>query len=322
MSKTDGPRHGSMQFWPRKRASKLTPRLRSRTLASAVDGFYGYKVGMTQVSIKDSGSNSLTKNEVIVKPVTIVECPPLKVAGIRFYKKNDKTICAVSDVFADKLDKELSRKLIVPKSKAIKDDIEFDDLRLIVYTQPKLTSIGKKKPEVFELALAGNKEEKLAYAKERLGKEISVAEALKENELIDVHGVTTGKGYQGPVKRFGIQIRQKKSEKTKRGPGSLGPWCGQQHIMYRVAHAGQTGFFLRTEMNKPILKIDEDVSKVNPKGGFVNYGNVRSTYVLILGSILGPNKRMLRLTHAARPNPKKKTGSYSIVNISKISKQR
>jgi len=222
---------------------------------------------------------------------------------------------------ADKLDKELSKSMNVPKSKEVKD-IEFEDLRLIVYTQPKLTSLGKKKPEIFELAVAGNKEEKLAFAKEKLGKEITVADILKVNDLVDIHGVTTGKGYQGPVKRMGIKIRQAKSEKTKRGPGSLGPWCGQQHFMYRVAHAGQTGYHLRLEYNKAVLAVEDDVSKVNPKGGFVKYGNVKSSYILLAGSVPGPRKRMIRLTPAMRHNPKKKTDSLELVNICIESKQR
>ncbi|MFT4297609.1 MAG: 50S ribosomal protein L3 [Candidatus Woesearchaeota archaeon] len=322
MSKVDGPRHGSMQYWPRKRAKYSTPRIKSRLIPAGfqVDGFYGYKAGMTQVSFKDTGSNSLTKNQVIVRPVTIVECPPLKVAGIRFYKILDKNLIPCSDVFADKIDKDLSKAMIVPKAKEIKIE-DYDDLRLIVYTQPKLTSLPKKKPEVFELGLAGTKEEKLAFAKEKLAKEIRLEDAFKQNELVDIHGITKGKGFNGPVKRFGIQIKAHKSEKTRRNPGSLGPWKGQQHIMYRVAHAGQTGYHLRTEFNKPIVLIDSDPSKINPKGGFLNYGDVKNSYLLLLGSIPGPRKRMLRLIHSQRPNPKKKTSSLQLLRINQESKQ-
>jgi len=323
MSKVDGPRHGSMQFWPRKRAKSETPHIRSRVLSkdSPIEGFYGYKVGMTHVTVKDTGANSLTKNMVITKPVTVIECPPLKVAGIRFYKMIDGFLTPSSDVFSDKIDKELAKRIIVPKSKEIKD-ADFDDLNIIVYTQPKLTSLPKKKPELFEMAVAGSKEEKLAFAKEKLGKEISISEVIKTNDLVDARGITKGKGFQGPVKRFGVQIRPKKSEKTKRGPGSLGPWCGQQHIMYRVAHAGQTGYHQRIEYNKAVLLVEDDVSKINPKGGFVRYGEVKSSYVLIMGSVLGPRKRMVRMTFPIRPNPKKKTDSLQIVSISTESKQR
>lgn len=316
-------RHGSMQYWPRKRAQRELPRLRSRTFSDGAlpDGFCGYKVGMTHVLLKDSRSNSLTKNQVIIKAATIIECPPLKVAGVRFYAVKDTNVCAVGEVFTDKVDKELSRSLSLPKAKEFLKE-GFDDVRLLVYTQPKVTQIGKKAPELFEMALSGDLAAKVAYAQDKLGKEITVQEVLKENELVDVHGVTIGKGTQGPVKRFGVAIRSHKSEKTKRGPGSLGPWCGQQHVMYRVAHAGQTGYHQRVERNKAVLSIIDDVSKVNPAGGFVRYGNVRSTCILIIGSVPGPEKRVLRLTPAARPNAKKKTNALQMVDISLESRQR
>ncbi len=317
MGKTDGPRHGSMQFWPRVRAKKETPRVRANVFGtSPVNGFCGYKVGMTHVVVKDSGANSLTKGMTITKPVTILECPPVKVAGIRFYKNN----IAATEVFA-KADKELSKTMNVPKPGEIKDDIDFDDIRLIVYTSPKSTTIGKKKPEVFELAVKGSKEEQLAYAKEKFGAEIKVEEIIKQNDIVDIHAITIGKGYQGPVKRFGVQIRSHKSEKTIRGPGSLGPWNGQQHIMYRVAHAGQTGYHTRIEYNKPVLLVDTDVSKVNPKGGFINYGNVNSSYLLLGGSIPGHKKRMVRITPAMRARKQNKVDALQIISINQDSKQ-
>jgi len=322
MAKVTGPRHGSMQYWPRKRATSETPRVRARVFGhSPIDGFYGYKVGMTHVMAKDSGSNSLTKGQVISVPVTVVECPPLKVAGVRFYKKESHVLSPCGDVFGA-TDKELQRSFNVPKAGTISDDVAFDELRLLVYTQPKLTSIGKKTPEFFEVSVKGKKDEQLAYVKEVIGKEIAVSDIFNEHDMLDVHGVTTGKGFQGPVKRFGVQLRAAKSEKVKRGPGSLGPWNAQQHIMYRVAHAGQTGYHLRVEYNKSLLKIGTDVSEINPDGGFVRYGNVKNTYLLISGSVPGPRKRMLRLAYAARPHAKKKTDKLAIQSISTISRQR
>src|SRR3989344_954150 len=100
-------------------------------------------------------------------------------------------------------------------------------LTVVVYTQPKLTGIGKKRPEIFEIALGGSIKDKFEYAKQNIGKEIKITDIFKEGELVDIHGVSKGKGTQGPVKRFGISIRSHKAEKTKRGPGSLGGWRGQ-----------------------------------------------------------------------------------------------
>ncbi len=300
------PRKGSMQFWPRKKAKKQTARVRSWAQIKEIKplGFAGYKAGMTHVIAVDNRPKSLTKGEKISMPVTIIECPSIKAAAVRFYKKSHDGLKITSEIFADKLDKELSRK--IPKPKKIKnktDDItDYDDIRLLVYTQPKMTGIGKKKPELFEIAIGGEKEEKLNYAKEKLGNEIKIGEIFKEGDQVDIHAVTKGKGFQGPVKRFGIGLRNHKSEKTKRGPGSLGGWKAQGHIMYRVAHAGQTGYHLRTEYNKHILKISDKPDEIKTKGGFLHYGIVKNQFVLLKGSIIGPAKRLVRFNAATRPN--------------------
>lgn len=324
MAKTGSPRSGSLQFWPRKRASRQYARIRS--WAGSKDakplGFAGYKVGMTHILVTDNRPNALTKGEEIRYPVTIIECPALKVAGIRFYKKTDGWLKAISTVLAPKLDKELSRKIKIPKQTKKPDEItDFDDLRIIVNTQPKLTGIGKKKPEIFEIALGGGKDDKLAYANEHLGKEIPVQDVFTEGQQVDIHAVTKGKGFQGSVKRFGIDLRSHKSEKTKRGPGSLGGWKAQAHVMWRIAYPGQHGYHLRTDYNKWILKISNNPKEINPKGGFVNYGLVKNNFVLVKGSIPGPRKRLIRFNLSIRPNSKVITQVPAIDYISTESKQ-
>lgn len=294
-----------MQYWPRKRARRSYARIRSYAESDDVKllGFAGYKVGMTHLMVVDNHPNSLTFNQDIFVPATIVECPPIKAFSVRFYKKTISGLKLVCEVFS-KPDKELTRKMVLPKKtpKNIDEVKEFDDLRLNVYTQPKLTNIGKKKPELFEIALGGSKEERLAYAKKVLGKELRVEDVLKEGQQIDVHAVTKAQGFQGPVKRFGVAIRQHKSEKTKRGPGSLGPWTGARQ--YRVAKAGQTGYHIRTEKNKQILKISNNPEEINTKGGFPRYGNIKNSYVLVKGSLQGTPKRLLRFIPSLRPNKK------------------
>lgn len=303
------PRSGSLQFAPRVRARRQYPRVRKWVAGKDAKllGFAGYKVGMTHLMFKDDNKKSFTAGLEVSWPATIIECPPLKVASYRFYKQNLQGFDPVSQITSSQLDKELKRKIVFAKKKSEKktDDKDFDQIRLIVYTQPKLTTIGKKKPEVFEIALGGSKEDQLAYAQEKLGKEIPVSEILTEGQFYDIHAVTKGKGFQGPVKRFGISLRSHKSEKSVRNPGSLGPWVGQGNIMWRVAHAGQTGYHTRTEYNKLLLKIGDDPKDINVKGGFINYGNVKNTYILLKGSIPGPKKRLIRLTCALRSSDKK-----------------
>lgn len=294
-----------MQYWPRKRAVRQYPLVKSwaNVQEPKLLGFAGYKAGMFHIIVTDNRKTSPTKGQDISIPVTVLECPPLKVASVRFYKKDVYGKKAAKDVMA-KVDKELGNRISMPKK--IKEDMqkinpsEYDDITVLVYTQPKLTGIGKKVPEIFEVAIGGDIKAKFEFAKNIFGKEINAEDVFKEGQSLDVHAVTKGKGFQGPVKRFGVSIRSHKAEKTKRGPGSLGGWRGQGHVMYRVAHAGQMGYHTRMEHNKMLIKIEKDLNRINPKGGFNKYGVVRNTCLMIKGSLPGPSKRLIRLCRATR----------------------
>ena len=170
-----------------------------------------------------------------------------------------------------------------------------------MHTSPGRTGLGKKMPEIFEAAIGGNKEDQMKYAQEKLGKEINVSEVFKEGQQLDIHAVSKGKGVQGPVKRFGVSLRQHKSEKGVRRVGSLGGWKAQGHIMWRVAKAGKMGYHTRTEHNKWLLKIGNG-AEIIKKGGFENYGIVKNAYILIKGSVTGPKKRIIRLNEALVPS--------------------
>jgi len=308
MGKAHSPRHGSMQFWPRKRAKSETARIRywAKLKEEKPIGFAGYKVGMIHVLFNDTRDHSKTKNQTLSWPGTIIECPALTVFSLKFYKNNQ----SFSQVFTDKFDKNLQKRFRVKNKLKIEDIKDFDDINLVVHTNPSQTTIGKKKPEIFEIALGGK--DKLKTAKELLGKNIELKDIFKNGQIVDIHSITKGKGFQGPVKRFGIGLKEHKSEKTKRGPGSLGGWKGQAHFMYRIAHAGQTGYHQRTEYNKQILKIGEKDSNINPKSGFKHYGLIKNNYIILKGSIPGPTKRLIRFNHATRPNKRVKEIEFNV----------
>ena len=198
--------------------------------------------------------------------------------------------------------------------KNIEDVKEFDDLRLLVHSNPKKTGINTKKPKLMEIALGGSKEEKLAYAKEVLGKGVEVKDIIEEGSLVDVHGISKGKGFQGTVKRYGVPIKQKKGEKTKRGIGNLGAWTPKR-VDYRVPQTGKMGYHLRTEYGKQVLKLSDDVKQVSKKGGITKYGVVKNPFVLVHGSIIGPRKRAVVLTQATRTNKVKPKDSFTIKQV-------
>ncbi|MBW2977047.1 50S ribosomal protein L3 [Candidatus Woesearchaeota archaeon] len=306
------PRSGSLQYWPRKRSKRIFARVRSWAKSKDAKplGFAGYKVGMTHLIVNDNRKASTTAGIDIFCPATIIECPPLKAASIKFYKNTINGSKLVSELLAEDLDKELKRAIVLPKKQKKSDAkaekkiaSDFDYVRLLVYTLPGLTGIGKKKPEVFEIAVGGSKEEQLNYAKSKLGKEIDISEVFNEGQQLDMHTVSKGKGVQGPVKRFGISLKRHKTEKSRRNPGSLGGWRAQGHIMWRQAKAGKMGYHIRTERNKLLLKIGK-ATEINKKGGFEKYGVVKNSYILVKGSVTGAKKRLVRMSKPLKPSKK------------------
>jgi len=295
-------------------------------LPAGLYAFAGYKVGMTHALVIDTRKHSTTKGEEITLPVTVLECPPLKIVGVRTYNQGPYGIMPAKDIVLI-TDKHLTRVLPPRKAGTTSStstlssltSSEFTAISIIVATQPHLAGIGKKTPEIFEIPLGGTSDEKKTFLDQHIGKDLTIQGAFKDGDYLDIHAVSKGKGFQGPVKRFGVSLRSHKSEKTKRGPGSLGPWSGQQHIMYRVAHAGQMGFHQRTEYNKQILKISTTPDEINAKGGFLQYGNVKSSYILLKGSITGARKRLIIISKPVRlahPNP-----LPTLTHISLASKQ-
>ena len=293
-----------MGVWPRKRAKRSYARVRGWNMkAKGLLAFPAYKAGMTHVMAIDTRKAHQTKGETISLPSTVLECPPIKLYSVRFYKKDAYGSKVVKEIVVGK-DKHLWRRLFTKKTneaglKEIKPE-EFSDITVTIMTQPSKTGIGKKKPEIFESKIGGSNEEKLAWINEHVGKEIRVGEVFAEGEYVDSHAITKGKGFQGSVRRFGIGLKASKSEKGRRTPGSLGGWKGQQHFMYRIAHAGQTGYHQRTQYNNIILKLGEDPKEVNPMAGFKHFGLIKNDYLLIQGSLQGAAKRMITLTKAIR----------------------
>jgi large subunit ribosomal protein L3 len=311
MSKAHNPRRGSMQFWPRKRSRHSFVRVRSWAKQAKVKplGFIAYKAGMTHTMVVDNRAKSLTKGEKISLPVTIFDCPPMYVLGVVSYKKDIDGAQKINTILASNiskdLKKDLDKKISLPKkAKHSLDNLsDFTFLRLLVSSRPSMTTTGRKKPEVIEIALGGKGDEQLVYAKEVLGKEINMEDVFQKGALIDAHGVTKGKGFQGVVKRYGVNMVSHKSEKGQRKIANMGAWTPKR-VDYRVAQPGKMGYHLRTEYNKQIIDQGNEVEKVNRKQGLHKYGLVKTFYTLIRGSVPGPVKGTILLTEAIRPTKK------------------
>lgn len=311
-----GTRSGSLQFWPRKRAKKEIVRVNWDYIQdkkeSGLLGFVGYKVGMTSVAVKDNTEDSMTKSKEIIVPATILECPRMKIYSVRFYK-NKKV---VRDLIVGS-DKNLVKKLKKNKEVASLDkvDFDYDDLRILVYSDVGSSGSGRKTPVLFEVALTGNKDEKLNFVRGKKDEGFSVSEIFNANELVDVRGVTKGYGFNGPVKRFGISLKDHKAEKGRRRPGSLAPWHPAR-VTFRAVQAGQTGFHTRVAYNNLILNLGNAEEKAFDKsGGFHRYGKIKTDFLVLKGSIPGAKKRALVVTPALRPTKLKKKQNFEYVGL-------
>ena len=267
-----------------------------------IEGFAGYKVGMTHAFIVDYRKRSTTAGQELAVPVTVVEVPPLRVAGARLYARQPYGSRVVAEVWADGLAGELDRRIPHhPPSSADAlhafEQTPADEVRLIVHTQPHLiTGVPSKSPQVFEIRVSGEKfEERRAFARKQLGQEIPADQWTREGEFVDVLGVTKGFGFQGHTQRWGVKLQPRKNSKHRRMIGTLGPH-NPSFVSYRIPQAGQQGYHRRTQFNMRVLKLvrDPKTDPITPAGGFPHYGEVRGACLVLHGSLPGPAKRLLR----------------------------
>jgi len=311
--KTHAPRHGSLAYLPRKRAKNPVARIRFWPKITEATpkllGFLGYKAGMTYVFTIEDRKRSPNFGKEVMRAATIIETPPIIMCGIRTYTKTPYGLQQLTEVWMKDPPVEFKRALVIPETFNTEEMLEkvnqsLDEattIRAITATQPKLANLSKKKPEITEIEIGGGTiPQQFEYAKALLGKTLTPEEVFKSGQHIDIAAITTGKGWQGPVKRWGVTILQAKGRKTKRGIATLGAW-NPHHVMYSVARAGQMGYHQRTEYNKRVLKMGKDGKEVTVKGGFLRYGIIKAPYMLLEGSIAGTEKRTIIMRYPARP---------------------
>jgi large subunit ribosomal protein L3 len=267
-----------------------------------VEGFSGFKVGMTHAFMVDYRKRSTTSGQEISVPVTIVEVPPLRVVAARLYRREPYGSHVVAEVWGENPSEDLSRRIPPHPASTTETREAFahtvaDEVRIVVQTQPSLiTGVPSKAPQLNEIRVSGEKfEERRALALEKLGHELSVDQVVKEGEFVDVIAVTKGKGFGGHTKRWGVKLQPRKNSKHRRMIGTLGPH-NPSFVTFRIPQAGQVGYHRRTAYNLRILKIVRDprTDPVTPAGGFPHYGEVRASCVLLHGSLPGPAKRLVR----------------------------
>ncbi|MFO1535490.1 MAG: 50S ribosomal protein L3, partial [Thermoplasmatota archaeon] len=286
MGKRSHPRQGSMGFYPRKRARSNVPHVKAWASDEGgqpkLQGFAGYKAGMTHVLAVDYRPASVTAGQEVRMPVTVIETPPMVVVAVRVYEATSYGLKTLTEVWADKLDERLGDRLPAPKKAQdaagkwkLIAEATVGDVRVLAHTQPvEVTGVDHKIPELMEIRVGGGDlKARLEYAKSILGKTLSVSDAMRNGQMMDTLAVTKGYGFESRVVRFHTKLLSHKNSKHRRMIGTQGSWH-PNWVQSTVPNDGQRGFHQRTEYNKRILRIGADGAEVTPAGGFPHYGVV------------------------------------------------
>lgn len=332
MGKRSHPRQGSMGFYPRQRARSVVPHTKSWAADEGkepkLQGFAGYKAGMTHAVVVDYRPESTTAGQEVRMPVTVIETPPMAVVAVRLYERTPYGLKTLTEVWADKHDERLDDRLHTPKKQdaaakwKLADAATIADVRVLAHTNPaSVSGVDSKTPEIMEIRVGGGDlKARLAYARSILGKTLTVADALKSGQMMDTQAVTKGHGFESRVVRFHTKLLSHKNSKHRRMIGTQGAWH-PNWVQSTVPNDGQRGMHHRTEYNKRVLKIGENGAEVTPAGGFPHYGVVRNQYLLVHGSIPGPAKRLIRLRDAVRYNRELEVVTADVRYVSTESKQ-
>ena len=116
-----------------------------------------------------------------------------------------------------------------------------------------------------------------------VGQEIK-ADLFAAGELIDVTGISKGKGFQGPIKRHG-QSRGPETHGSRyhRRPGSMGACSFPGRVFKNKKLAGHMGSVKVTVQNLEVVRVDAD-----------------KNFILVKGAIPGPKGSMVTIKEAVK----------------------
>jgi len=157
----------------------------------------------------------------------------------------------------------------------------FEDKREKLANKPEKGHVAKANtaPKRFIREVRGANVEEY-----EVGQEVKV-DIFSEGELVDVSGISKGKGFQGAIKRHG-QSRGPMSHGSRyhRRPGSMGP-IAPNRVFKSKELPGRMGGERVTVQNLEIVKVD-----------------VERNLLLIKGNVPGPKKALIEVRSAVKAN--------------------
>merc|ERR1711988_697890 len=273
------------------------------------------KAGMTHiVRDVDKPGSKLHKKET-AEAVTIIECPPMVCIGFVGYTETVNGLRALTTVWAAHLSDEVRRRFyknwyrakkkaftkysknFYSEEKQMSEKIQAEIerakkycqvIRAICHTQVSKAKIGQKKAQIN----GGSVSDKVDFCTKLFEQEVRISDVFSKDEMIDVIGVSRGRGFDGVITRWGCTRLVRKSHRGLRKVACIGTWHPTR-VQFQVPRSGQNGYGHRTEINKKIYRMGtkEDLEKScateqdltekgpTPMGGFIRYGFINEDWL-------------------------------------------
>ncbi|HHW00756.1 MAG TPA: 50S ribosomal protein L3 [Clostridiaceae bacterium] len=120
--------------------------------------------------------------------------------------------------------------------------------------------------------------------KYEVGQEIKVSDMFAAGDVVDVSGISKGKGFQGAIKRHGFSIgRKTHGSKYHRGAGSMGSATTPGRIFKGKKLPGHMGAERVTIQNLDVVRVDAE-----------------RNLLLVKGSVPGPKGGLLIIKEAVK----------------------
>ncbi|ESZ94442.1 60S ribosomal protein L3 [Sclerotinia borealis F-4128] len=282
--KFEAPRHGSLAYLPRKRASRHRGKVKSfpkddKTKPVHLTATLGYKAGMTTIVRDLDRPGAKTHKKEVVEAVTVIETPPVIVVGLVGYIETPRGLRSLTTVWAEHLSDEVKRRFYKnwykSKKKAftkyakkhsensgssITRELErikkyCTVVRVLAHTQIRKTPLKQKKAHLMEIQInGGSVTEKVDFASGLFEKPVEISSIFEQDEMIDVIAVTKGHGFSGVTSRWGTKKLPRKTHKGLRKVACIGAWH-PAHVQWTVARAGQDGYHHRTSCNHKVYRV-------------------------------------------------------------------
>merc|ERR1712129_293415 len=123
--KFSAPRHGSMGFYPKKRAKRHRGKVKAFPKDDVkkpvhLTAFLGFKAGMTHIVREVDRPGSKGGAREIVEAVTVIETPPLVCVGMVGYIETPRGLRALKTIWAEHINVECKRRFYKNWSKSKK----------------------------------------------------------------------------------------------------------------------------------------------------------------------------------------------------------